>query len=404
MEKFGGNSKQESAEKSSISFERVRRALMQTLLGAAAYSAVMAIEVPSAEAMDLQPRAVHTEILTKAAIQKQAQAPTLSPEQAFNAAKERILDDTISVTKNAIAQKSVQDALRWKGRDPVSSLLHAVELPILPALLDGTKYDVSELKRKYPVQMGREALNKNGMTVLGESKLMPSTIPEATRASYLGSNFDQGNGFYFGDTQTIVTNEHVAKFFVENTSILRNDSLDISVAKVSKRFAAVPEQVVHDEGVKDEEIEGSLVSIVGKDPDGLSDPDGGKVFPGVAVKLTPEFAEGLLAGVLSKQVTPAGRAEIERVTSLIGNSYMIVLPPGEARKIFPKEAGETPVKGMSGSPVFGHIRGKYQIVGIMWGAHDLVDTTRGREVDVGYFFPISAIRTIAAHAKRWELN
>jgi hypothetical protein len=78
---------------------------------------------------------------------------TLAPGK-FRAGKERILDETIEITRTALEQVSVRNALEWQGEFPQSTLLRAIEIPILPAHLDDTRYDVSDLRRRYPVQIG----------------------------------------------------------------------------------------------------------------------------------------------------------------------------------------------------------------------------------------------------------
>jgi hypothetical protein len=73
---------------------------------------------------------------------------------AFRQAKEAMLDETIKITRRALARDAVNEAFAWQGEFPQSALFRAMEIPILPAHLDETKYDVTDLRRRYPVQIG----------------------------------------------------------------------------------------------------------------------------------------------------------------------------------------------------------------------------------------------------------
>ncbi len=401
MEKLGGHLKRESQERSTETFESVRQGLMRLLLGVAAYGTVAATEVPSADAKDLVPKVSRSETIAKTPQQR------ISPEQAFIAAKERILNDTVSVTKHAIAQKDFKDAMQWRSLNPVSDVLRAIELPILPAHLEGTKYDVSQLQKNYTLQLSSIPVEVNKTIVHRDAEVL-SSMQYATHASFQSplKGRTVANGFYYGNGQTIITNEHVAASLPGGKVALRNDTLDISVANASAKFqAAFSEQIIHDNpSVTDADIEGSLVVAVGIDPDASSDHKGGKVYPGVAVKIPQEFAEGYFSRNIKQSKKPEELQRWKNEIMKMSSSYMIVLPPGEGREMFPKEFGKIPAVGMSGSAVFGYIRGQYQLTGIVWGVTSINDTARGRNVDVAYFHPISAIRQIANQAKAWELK
>jgi hypothetical protein len=337
--------------------------------------------------------------------------PAVDPSELFRRAKEDFIDEAIAISRAALAQDSVREAMAWEGECPQSALFRAIELPILAAHLDETKYNVSDLRRRYPVQMGLPTPTP-GAVHRHTSRLIAAIDKDRDAQfrtdGYLGANY--GNCFYWNAPDLIVTTEHLAELFPESAKSLRKDGLDISAAIVSEHLASqAPEQIIYDDpSVSDADIEGSLVCIVGRDPDPFSDMDGAKVYPGIAVKMTPEFVRGALL-----EVSPASRhgmnahdfeRYIARVRGRMSNAYMLMLPPGEARA-YPDSDTELPCQGMSASPVFGFIRGAYRPVGIFFSAMCLEDTERRRSVDVAFFHPISAIRRLAGDPKAyWTLK
>jgi hypothetical protein len=328
---------------------------------------------------------------------------------AFRQAKEAMLDETIKITRRALARDAVNEAFAWQGEFPQSALFRAMEIPILPAHLDETKYDVTDLRRRYPVQIGA-AGPANGprrhARVIGS--LDKERDPQFRQDVYLAEHY--GNCFYWNAADTIVVTEHVAQMFPESARAMRRDALDISVAMLGPQFAArAGEQIIHDDAsVTDEDIHGNLVCIVGRDPDALADMDGAKVYPGVAVKMTPAFVAGVLSEISHGHHKDMPQLEYERYIARargrMSNAYMIVLPAGEARG-YPDGDDELPCQGMSASPVFGFIRGRYRMVGIFFLAMCLEDAERRRMMDVAFFHPISAIRKIAAEPRGyWTLR
>jgi hypothetical protein len=176
---------------------------------------------------------------------------------------------------------------------------------------------------------------------------------------------------------------------------LRRDGFDISVASVAPHFAArSPEQVIRDDpSVSDADIHGSLVCIVGRDPDPWGDMDGAKVYPGVAVKMTPQFIRGALAEI--PQTNRRGMSSheyehfIQKIQDRMDNSYLMMLPPGEARG-YPRADSELPCQGMSAAPVFGFIRGKYRFVGMFFFRQCVSKTPNADETSMSRFFIRSA--------------
>jgi hypothetical protein len=338
-------------------------------------------------------------------------APLAEPSELFRRAKEDFIDEAIEISRAALAQDSVREAMAWEGECPQSALFRAIELPILAAHLDETKYNVTELRRRYPVQMGLPAPTP-GAVHRHTSRLIASLDKDRDAQfrsdGFLGANY--GNCFYWNAPDLIVTTEHLAELFPDSAKSLRKDGLDISVAIVGEHLASqAPEQIIYDDpSVSDADIQGNLVCIVGRDPDVFSDMDGAKVYPGIAVKMTPEFVHGALSEVSQSNRRGMSAHDFERYIARVGNrmdnAYMMMLPPGEARA-YPDTESELPCQGMSASPVFGFIRGAYRPVGIFFSAMCLEDVERRRSVDVAFFHPISAIRRLAGDPKAyWTLK
>src|SRR4029077_13668156 len=65
----------------------------------------------------------------------------VEPAELFRRAKEDFIDEAIEISRAALAQDSVREAMAWQGECPQSALFRAIELPILAAHLDETKYN-----------------------------------------------------------------------------------------------------------------------------------------------------------------------------------------------------------------------------------------------------------------------
>ena len=332
--------------------------------------------------------------------------------EAFRRVKENFVDATIETTQTALAQDNVVDALKWEAEFPQSALFRAVDIPILPAHLNDTKYDYSELRRRYPVQFGVVGQASGSHRHIIAPRIIPAIDKDRDasfrRDGYLSDSY--GNCFYWNSPNTIVTTEHLAERFPESWHSLRRDGFDISVVSVASHLASrSAEQVIYDDpSVSDDDIHGSLVCIVGRDPDPWGDMDGAKAYPGIAVKMTPEFIRGALSEIpaSSRRGMPAHEYEhfIQTIQERMDNSFMMMLPPGEARA-YPHSGSELPCQGMSAAPVFGFIRGQYRFVGLFFSAMCLEDAERRRPVDVAFFHPVSALRRLTADARTyWTLK
>ena len=335
-----------------------------------------------------------------------------SAHEAFRRLKDNFVDQTIATTRTALGQDDVVAALKWEAEFPQSALFRAIDIPLLPAHLNDTKYDYSELRRRYPVQFGGMGMASDSHRHILAPRIVPAIDKDRDasfrRDGYLSDGY--GNCFYWNSPDTIVTTEHLAEKFPESWHSLRRDGFDISLASVAPHLASrSPEQVVYDDpSVSDADIHGSLVCIVGRDPDPWGDMDGAKVYPGIAVNMTPEFIRGALSEIppSNRRGMPAHEYEhfIQKIQDRMDNSFMVMLPPGEARA-YPHAASELPCQGMSAAPVFGFIRGQYRFVGLFFSAMCLLDAERRRAIDVAFFHPVSAVRRLAADSKNyWTLR
>ena len=392
--------------------DHVRRNLILGFPAAAAGASLLAraalAEATTAPSADALPGALGT---PRGQVPVPGAQRLADPAELFRRAKEDFIDEAIEISRAALAQDSVQEALAWQGECPQSALFRAIDLPILAAHLDETKYNVTDLRRRYPVQMGLPAPTP-GAVHRHTSRLIAAIDKDRDaqfrKDGYLGANY--GNCFYWNAPDLIVTTEHLAELFPESATSLRKDGLDISVAIVGEHLASQAlEQIIYDDpSVSDADIQGSLACIVGRDPDPFSDMDGAKVYPGIAVKMTPEFVHGALSEISQASRHGMNARDFERyiarVRNRMGNAYMMMLPPGEARA-YPDSDTELPCQGMSASPVFGFIRGAYRPVGIFFSAMCLEDVERRRSVDVAFFHPISAVRRLAGDPKAyWTLK
>ena len=392
--------------------DRVGRNLLLGFPAAAAGASLLAraalAETTPATAVGVQSGALGT---PRAQVRAPGAARLADPSELFRRAKEDFIDEAIAISRAALDQDSVREAMAWEGECPHSALFRAIELPILAAHLDETKYNVTDLRRRYPVQMGLPAPTP-GAVHRHTSRLIASLDKDRDAQfrnhGFLGANY--GHCFYWNAPDLIVTTEHLAELFPDSAKSLRKDGLDISVALVGEHLASqAPEQIIYDDpSVSDADIEGNFVCIVGRDPDVFSDMDGAKVYPGIAVKMTPEFVRGALSEVSQSNRRGMSAHDFERfiarVRNRMDNAYMMMLPPGEARA-YPDMESELPCQGMSASPVFSFIRGAYRPVGIFFSAMCLEDVERRRNVDVAFSHPISAIRRLAGDPKAyWTLK
>jgi hypothetical protein len=261
--------------------------------------------------------------------------------------KDRMIHLALVVVRDNLQSRRVRgsNAVRTIETDRIP---HACER------LGRTRYDPGPLHQWYPAEL---AYREQPMQST-EWKINASA-PDATKRSYEEPGFGYGNGFFFGDRNTFVTNNHVAQHITHVAA----RKYDIDVLTLPDEFAAKDDrQIVLDESLSPgQPLKGSLVVMTSIDPDSTSDANGHKTFCGIPFKITREF---------------------------IKNIFQIPL-------------GSTVA---SGSPVwvFDETARSYKIAGIMGRAG--VFTGSGREVSIGYFYPISIVRSIRDTVPRRVLN
>ena len=329
-----------------------RRGFLEILGGSGAFAAGSMI--PKSIIKDLTDVLVYKEEPIKAAV--------------YNLEKQETLDNVIVAVQRNLRNPAVLEALEGRGKDFLSVILGAVEIPILPEHLEGTSYDVSELLRRYPIQV---------------------EVSRGTTTSF-------GNGIFWQDPNTQLTAEHVISGNLSSDTELPA-GVDVSTYRVDPFLSASSEQIVKDDpNLTNDDIHGQLVSIVGFDPDTTSDKNGYKTYPGIAIKITPGLARFLVehSGPLVKK-----RPLMEKYQ----NSFMLVLPPGEAKQnvsVVSTGWGKStailePIRraaGMSGSPMFVHLKGRYVFGGIFWSTFSFGNFSSYRNMDIGFVHGIDDVR------------
>lgn len=279
----------------------------------------------------------------------------------LNLEKQRALDDAIAAIQENLRDPEVLEALEGRGEDPLSVILGAIEIPILPDDLKYTKYDVSELLRRYPVQIEMSG----------------------NKGTY------RGNGIFWQDPGIQLTAGHVISGD-QSIDTRYPEDVDVGAYRVDANFEARPEQVVKDDpSITNASIHGRFVAIVGFDPDTTSDEHGYKTYPGIAVKVTPGLAHAL-------------HGHAPSLMQKFQNSFLLILPPGEAKSpsersgntIWQSASAKKQVRaqGMSGSPMFVYLNGQYSFGGIFWAVRSAKDRVRKRSLDIGYVHGIDDIR------------
>ena len=280
----------------------------------------------------------------------------------YNLEKQKALDNAIAAVQRNLRNPLVLEALEGRGKDPLSLILGAVEIPILPEYLEGTSYDVSELLQRYPAQV---------------------------ETSH-GQRTSIGNGIFWQDPGIQLTAGHVVSGDL-SPDAESPAGVDVSTYRVDPFLSASSEQVVkNDPNLTNADIHGQLVSIVGFDPDTTSDKNGYKTYPGIAIKVTHGLAR-FLAGY--------PRPLMEKYQ----NSFMLILPPGEAKQnvsVVSTGRGKStatlePVRraaGMSGSPMFVHLKNGYVFGGIFWSTVSFGNSSSYRNMDIGFVHGIDDVR------------
>ena len=294
--------------------------------------------------------------------------------------KQKALDAAIAAVQKNLKDPSVQDALAGNGEAPFSKIFRAIEIPILPEHLIGTSYDVTEARERYPVQFG---LHKNKAAAFKDRLQITPSDSRDGHAEFLSEeDGGYGNGVFWENKHTLLTAKHVVNSFLLGTGWTppKNET-DIALVDVGATNSARYDDCImrDDPRLTNANIHGSFVATVGIDPDSTKDSTGRKTYPGVAVRMNEKLVRALAA---NGPLDPLFMQAAER-------SFMVVLPPGEAK--IRENKKWMPAQGMSGSPVvIQRADGTSALAGILWGAARINEGNRS--VEVMFFHGIDDIR------------
>ncbi len=295
-----------------------------------------------------------------------AEAGVLDTEKALKQ-REAALDSAIGSLQWAVKSPDVRAALDGKGDYLLTRTMKPLQFPINPRLLEGTKYDMSETRKRYCVQMAYQSIGngKNNVHLISEKS---GTFKKMDEAGY-------GNGVYWGATDRFLTAQHVVDISQNKEDSSQGRDLAILNLREAK---GRPEQVLQDDtSLSNEDIHGAFVSIEGIDPDKTSGEGGYKSYPGVAMRLGRGFVERVFVH--------SSKDHRDRMA----RSFMIALPPGEAQGA---TAVDKPATGMSGAPVFMNRGGRRVLAGIMHMVTSIPDPETKRNIDIGFFHGIEEVR------------
>lgn len=292
--------------------------------------------------------------------------------------REALIDRIVGSMQNNLSAAGFEQIVL--GRAPV------VNRPLLEALIPidvlstfGTKYDASEELMRYAVQYGYW----KGQNGKARVKLVAAG---AGKNQYLPPDMGYGNGFYWGQKDCFVTARHTVDSAEARPQ--NREALDISVLRLPPDLQARDEQVVHDDpALRDNDIHGAYVKVVGIDPDKTSlkgAHEGCKGYPGVAIQLRPRWVDRAFAN--------AEQYFKERLY----RSFVMLLPAGETKG----EGDARPVAGMSGSPVVVMRNGRKIVAGLFHSSYHVTPLEFGRPLDLGFFYGPGAIRQVIEDAKR----
>ena len=252
---------------------------------------------------------------------------TFSPEK-----REALIDAEIARVREYVLGEEGKRILESGSDDEIWMLITMLP-PMLREHITGTKYDVSA--KEWP-----------SVVIPRSDTAGPHTVELAQAKQSNVAAF--GNGFYMGPN-TLVTNWHVLGNEVRDISdresdrlelVAQQNALDIVYAELpGVHGASAPEPLVIRD--TDDSVHASFVTIAGIKPDATAAADGTKLYPAMALRMTPRLAD-----FFSGSPKESLRGQQER--AFYKNSFMFVMPPGEAA--YP-DGRRSPSDGMSGSPV-----------------------------------------------------
>lgn len=279
--------------------------------------------------------------------------------------------------------------------------------PILREHIDGTRYEIP--RSEWP------SINIGGTFDGDVPRIETAAGYEGPARSWSLAESGYGNGF-FVDERSFLTNIHVlAQGLVDHLSheknravsevrtynrlmrVLHEDNLDI-VRVVVPADRNVRSRVLPLGSMpKSADVHGSFVRVAGIDPDQRAAADGTKIYPSIAIRATRRLADFIAAHAAG------GYAPFAHGDRLFGNSFVLLMPPGETIAHPPASATgsrlvdlvlDEPVgseqmyhHGMSGSPA---LTAEGTLAGIFYGG--LTVSYGGRCTDIGFFLGPDEIR------------
>lgn len=277
------------------------------------------------------------------------------------------------------------------GTDDEIGALLTILPPLLREHIEGTKFDTT--REQWPSVVINAGEWKN---------FIPDLIGRGNSRETLSkrlSGHPHGNGFYLNN-KTIVTNVHVPAVafshlkkylgsFPQNeinknaqakldaiTDRSQEAGIDIMTLSLpDDHIPAATLQMTPDKHTN-ADIQGRLIVAAGMKPDDTSAPDGTKVYPSIAIRVTPHLANfiyrhSIEPGLVRKpEQTDTQKEEIRTpAVDPITKSFLYLLPPGEStrhreasltgsrlldrvlQKGEPQYMPDLHASGMSGSPV-----------------------------------------------------
>lgn len=351
------------------------------LKGALATSALSAIGGSLGAEAILREKDFSVWLKERASRMRYEEWPELSPEE-----KEQRIDTEVHIYGDFIRSAEGKRILEFGTDEEIFSLLKAMPA-ILREHVRDTKYDVST--DRWPSLAVGDYFNE-------DDTLQVLDVHHEPKELYA---FYVGNGFAI-DASTYLTNWHVirdqARRYCEYYNIPKaslipyEENYDLGLDVVATSFPnkrndqiEYPTSMPACLTLNDDDVHGKFIRIAGIDPDETADNDGIKIYPSIAIRMTPRLCE-LFGG------------------QYLLNSFLYALPPGEGmERAMPSETGlrlldfvtekGSDVKGFraqgtSGSPVLLDS----EVIGIN---HSVIDLEReGLCLEFGFFNGPDAIQ------------
>ncbi|HEY4519756.1 MAG TPA: hypothetical protein VJH33_01830 [Candidatus Paceibacterota bacterium] len=297
---------------------------------------------------------------------------TLGSSKEHIAEWEKYIEDTVAWAQKKIFSDDAREAFSARGEHAFERVLQALEMPLLARHANYTKFNVNPLLNTYPIQVGRSGKGY-GLRQFDTRRFLSKQWE-----GYFEPQQHAGNGFYFGDRNTLIVPWHVNESLMGRPSFTEGvqHTIDIMKWNVPDAMRALRDSSVLQDpvGLTNSDIHGSLVAVVGVDPgDKNTDRLGRKAYLGVAGKMSTDL---YMAGF-------GNTKNAEVWAKFMEHAFQIILPPGETFKA---------TRGMSGSPTFVWKNEQWALCGIYFAGTEYEDSVRKKTVYSGFFQGIDQIR------------